>query len=158
MRNHNKRWLISRMKTAGSRRTHIINGKYSDEARVKDFSADDLPFHESIKKSWPNFANGKINTNNVARYLRANVGKNWEEVYMEITARIPKQLKHFDNVVLWYVADKAEFHDANLWCRESQKYLVVNGRYGHRTTTLEFYVDPESKTLQRIGDLIKPLP
>lgn len=31
MRGDNKRWLMSVMKTSGSRRTHVINARYAEE-------------------------------------------------------------------------------------------------------------------------------
>ena len=52
MKEHNKRWLMSVMKTSGSKRERVANGNYSDERHlVKQFDLDDLPQHEGIKST-----------------------------------------------------------------------------------------------------------
>jgi len=85
MREHKKRWLISMMKTSGSKRQRVINGRYADERHVQgNFDFENLPQHESIK-STQKFYNGKINYGLLVRFLRGQVGNDWNEVYSEIT-------------------------------------------------------------------------
>jgi hypothetical protein len=158
MRNHNKRWLISRMKTSGSKRDHLRNGAFGEERNTKKYRlSEDMPFRESIQRTGELY-NGKINTNLIARFLRGNINKLWPDVYQEIIGRIPKQLLHYQNLVLWYVSDKVEFIDGNLFDLREQKFLIKEGEYGWRTTTLEFYVDPIDNRLKYIADLLKNVP
>lgn len=78
MREHNKRWLISVMKTSGSKRENVINGRYADERHLQDnFELEDLPQHESIKTT-KKFHNGKINYGLLVRFLRGQVGNEWD--------------------------------------------------------------------------------
>jgi len=52
MREDNKRWLISKLKTSGSKRDHLVNGNYADDRNIKtDIKFEDLPGHESVKQT-----------------------------------------------------------------------------------------------------------
>jgi hypothetical protein len=158
MREHNKRWLISVMKTSGSRRSYLLNGRYADERHSKknaDF--DNLPQHEPIK-STQKFYNGKINCGLLVRFLRGQVGKNWDEVYSEIIKRIPTKLLDYKEMIFWFVADKVEFIDGRPWNKKTQQFIWTGEDYilVHHTQMKtqpefkEFYVDPHTKKLVRI--------
>ncbi|MFB9842787.1 hypothetical protein [Mucilaginibacter ginsenosidivorans] len=158
MREHNKRWLISKMKTSGSKRSHLLNGNYADERSAqKTQDLENLPQHESIKRTG-DFYNGKINTDLLIRFLRGQVGEDWNDVHSEIISRIPARLLDYKEIVLWYVADKVEFKDGRLWNKRSQKYIWTdgpfeNGESAKRIWTIElfeFYVDPETNKLIQI--------
>src|ERR1700709_2155531 len=106
MREHNKRWLISKMKSSGSRRDHLANGSFSEERNTKKyFDIENLAPHESIKRT-QEFYNGKINTGLLVRFLRGQIGNDWDNVYSEIVARIPAKLLDYKEIALWNVADK----------------------------------------------------
>lgn len=120
---HNKRWLISRMKTSGSKRERVVNGRYADERHFKyspDF--DNLPQHESIR-STRKFYNGKINYSLLVRFLRGQTGKNWNDVYAEILNRIPTKLLHYKEMIFWYAADKVEMIDGKPLNKKTQRSI-----------------------------------
>jgi hypothetical protein len=154
MKEHNKRWLISKMKTSGSKRDHIVNGRFADERNTKKYnSIESLPQHESIKNSG-RFYNNKINTELLVRFLRGQIGKDWDDVYSEIVARIPARLLNYKEIALWYVADKVEVIDGKLLNKRSQRYIYTEGKYELRPAKFklmeeifEFYVDPETNKL-----------
>ncbi|HEY9000436.1 MAG TPA: hypothetical protein VIM89_03710 [Mucilaginibacter sp.] len=158
MREHNKRWLISKMKTSGSKRDHLVNGRFADERNTKKYSQIEmLPQHESVKKTGE-FYNGKINTQLLIRFLRGQIGQDWDSVHSEIISRIPTRLLDYKEIALWYVADKVEFKDGRLWNKRSQKYIWTDGpfqskRFSERMLAdelFEFYVDPETNKLIQI--------
>lgn len=155
MKEHNKRWLISRMKTSGSKRDHIVNGRFADERNTKKYNdIENLPQHESIKSSGT-FYNNKINTDLLVRFLRGQIGNEWDEVYSEIIARIPAKLLDYKEIALWYVADKVEFVDGKLLNKRSQKFIYTEGQYvlehyskiKNMEEIFEFYVDPATNKL-----------
>jgi hypothetical protein len=100
MREHNKRWLISKMKTSGSKRDHVVNGSYAEERNTKKYAdMGNLPSHESIKNTGE-FYNNKINTGLLIRFLRGQVGNDWDEVHSEIVARIPAKLLDYKESIV----------------------------------------------------------
>ena len=114
MREHNKRWLLSMMKTSGSKRKYVRNGRFADERHAKvKMDLEELPHHESIKSTC-HFYNGKINYGLVVRFLRGKIGENWDDVYSEIINRIPLAIRDYKEMIFWFVADKVAF--------ESEKY------------------------------------
>jgi hypothetical protein len=158
MREHNKRWLISVMKTSGSKRERVANGRYADERHLQDnFAIEDLPYHESIKAT-KKFYNGKINYGLLVRFLRGQVGNDWDEVYSEIISRIPTKLLDYKEMVFWFVADKVEFIDGKPWNKKSQQFIWTGEGVGpvHHSEIKkhpefkEFYVDPTTNKLVRI--------
>jgi len=158
MREHNKRWLISKLKTSGSKRDHILNGSFADERNTKKYQdLENLPQHESIKKTFE-FYNSKINTGLLVRFLRGQIGNDWDTVHSEIIARIPARLLDYKEIVQWYVADKVELKDERLWNKRSQKYIWTEGvlELRHHTESalmeevVEFYVDPQTNKLMHI--------
>ena len=151
-----KKWLISRLKTSGSKKRWLSSTDYATTRNAKkgvDFS--DLPTHEAMSKS-SSFYNGRINTDLLKRFLRTQVGKDWDMVYSEIIARIPNKLMDYKYCIYWYVADKVEVKDGKLWnlrdryfietCTDAPYTFKKHYRY------MEFYVHPETNLLVRIGD------
>jgi hypothetical protein len=146
------------MKTSGSKRKHLHNGRYADERHLQR-SADyeELPSHESIK-STKKFGNGKINYGLLVRFLRSQVGNDWNEVYSEIISRIPTKLLDYKDMVYWFVADKVEFIDGRPWNKKTQQFIWTGETFGpvHHTAIKqapefkEFYVNPETNKLVRI--------
>lgn len=158
MREHNKRWLISKMKTSGSKRDHLGNGTFAEERNTKKYTdIENLPSHESIKKA-REFYNGKINTGLLVRFLRGQIGNDWDTVYSEIIARIPARLLDYKEIALWYVSDKVEMKDGRLWDLREQKFIYFGDEYRHihfsermlAEHVTEFYVDPETNKLMHI--------
>ena len=145
---HNKRWLISKLKTSGSKRERVISADYSDTRNSKQSRyLEDLPQHQSIGRS-SHFYNGKINTDLLLRFLRSNAGKEWKTVYEEILARIPSNLSEYRHCIYWYVADSLESHGGKLWDKRSQKYLSSpQDDFLVTHHPKEFYVDPETGVL-----------
>jgi hypothetical protein len=155
VREHNKRWLISKMQSSGSRRDHLVNGDFSEERNTKKYAdVENLPSHESIKKT-RDFYNGKINTGLLVRFLRGQIGNDWDLVHSEIIARIPARLLDYKEIALWYVADKVEWKNGKLWNNRTQKHIFTGGEYSpinlsFKTSSeefIEFYVDPETNKL-----------
>lgn len=158
MREHNKRWLMSMMKTSGSKRDRILNGSYSEDRHLqKNRETEELPVHESIK-STINFYNNKI-----------NYSLDWDEVHSEIISKIPTKLLAYKEMIYWFVADKVEIRDGRLWNRKSQQFIwtgqLLESQTLERKTDMqgmkEFYVDPGTNKLVHIQQKaikIKPKP
>lgn len=149
---------MSVMKTSGSKRRRVRNGRYADERhlqKTKDF--EDLPSHQSIKTSEKVY-NGKINYGLLVRFLRNQVGKNWDEVYSEIISRIPTKLLDYKDMIFWFVADNVEIIDGRPWNKKTQRFVWMGESFGpvHHTEVKqspefrEFYVEPETNKLVRI--------
>lgn len=146
------------MKTSGSKRRHLGNGRYADERhlqKARDF--EDLPSHESIKSTYK-FYNGKINYGLLVRFLRGQVGNDWDQVYSEIISRIPTKLLDYKDMIFWFVADKVEFIGGRPWNKKTQQFIWTGESFGpvHYTEVkkspefIEFYVHPETNKLVRI--------
>lgn len=154
-KNHNKKWLISRLKTSGSKRRYVIDGDYSDTRNSKkNKDWDNLPSHEGMGKSFK-FFNGKIHYGLLVRFLRGKVGGDWNEISKEIEERIPKNLLEYKDCAKWFVSDLIEKREDGLWDKREQKYVRLDPNdpfdwnlYVWR----EFYVDPETNILIRIQD------
>lgn len=158
MREHNKRWLLSRMKTSGSRRKYVQNGRFADDRHKKTKPClDELPRFESVK-STRKFYNGKINYGLLVRFLRGNIGNDWDEVYSEIISRIPVALLDYKEMIFWFVADKVSIVDEQLWNTKTQKFIWESGpyvlkHYSEIALSLEFrefYVHPATNKLMHI--------
>ncbi|MFN8296619.1 MAG: hypothetical protein U0T69_10510 [Chitinophagales bacterium] len=150
----NKRWLLSMMKTSGSKRRYLTNGSYADDRNTKqDLNIEDLPNHESIKNT-QNFYNGKINSGLLVRFLRNKIGTNWDEVYSEIISRIPTKLLDRKEIIFWFVADKVEMINGKPWNKKSNKFIWTpeQGEYSFDLDHKEFYVNPETNILVKIAD------
>lgn len=155
-KSHHKKWLISRLKTSGSKRRYVIDGDYSDARNSKkNKDWDNLPSHEGMGKSFK-FFNNKINYGLLVRFLRGNVGSDWNEVSKEIQERIPTDLLEYKDCVTWFVSDLIENREDGLWDKREQKYLRLDPNDSfdwNRYTSKEFYVDPETNSLLRIKDV-----
>lgn len=154
-RDHNKKWLITRLKTSGSKKKYVEGGDYADSRNSKkEGNLDQLPKHEGMGKS-RQFFNGKVNYGLLIRFLRGRIGDDWNEVHKEIMTRIPTNLMEYKDCVEWFVADLIEEEEDGLWDKREQKYLKfdpeepVNVDY---YTFKEFYVDPETNRLEKIAD------
>lgn len=154
-KSHNKKWLISRLKTSGSKRKHVVDGDYADTRNSKkNQSWEDLPSHEGMGKSFK-FFNSKVNYGLLVRFLRGKAGSDWNEVSQEIEDRIPTDLSEYKECVHWFVSDLIEKHEDGLWDKREQKYLKLDPNEPfdwNLNTCKEFYVDPETNQLVRIKD------
>ncbi|MEM1122512.1 MAG: hypothetical protein AAGJ18_18855, partial [Bacteroidota bacterium] len=152
---HNKRWLISRLKTSGSKRRYVNDGDYSDTRNSKKNKHwEELPTFEGMGQS-SKFFNSKINYGLLVRFLRGKNGANWEEVQKEVSERIPSNLSEYKDCLKWFVADLVEKRKDGLWDRRAQKYLLLNPNeiYDWKVHVFkEFYVNPDSNTLVKIAD------
>ena len=149
---------MSVMKTSGSKRERVRNGRYADERHLQNNrNPEELPSKESIGTT-KKFYNGKINYGLLVRFLRVQVGQDWDQVYSEIIARIPTKLLAYKEMVFWFVADKVEFIDGRPWNKKTQQFIWTGGdilptKYPDRKVSpemKEFYVDPETNKLVRI--------
>ena len=161
MEKHSKRWLMSRLKTSGSKRKYVQNGSVAEERHVKKkLPFDELPNRESIKTTQKIY-NGKLNLGPLVKFLRSKVGEKSDEVYSEIITRIPTALLDYREVIFWFVADKVEFIDGKIWNKETQRFIWTNGPYILRHYSeirlnpefIEFYVNPISNELVHIPQL-----
>lgn len=153
--NHSKKWLITRLKTSGSKRKYVESGDYADRRNSKKHQhPDDLPQKEGMGKTMQ-FFNGKVNYGLLIRFLRGRIGSDWQEVYEEILERIPSNLSEYKDCSKWFVADLIEIEEDGLWDKREQKYLKLDPEEPVNFdlyTFKEFYVDPESNKLCKIAD------
>jgi len=152
MREHNKRWLLSVMKTSGSKRKYVDNGRFADERNTKIYQdLENLPQHESIGSTRKFY--GKMNIGLLVRFLRGQVGNDWDEVYSEIIARIPTKLLPHKDIVYRLVADKIKLVDGKLYNAETNKFLITpEVEFSNSYDFHEFYVHPETNLLMRTDD------
>lgn len=154
-KNHNKKWLISRLKTSGSKRRYVIDGDYSDTRNSKkNKDWDNLPSYEGMGKSFK-FFNSKINYDLLVRFLRGKVGSDWNEVIKEIEERIPTNLLEYKDCVKWFVSDLIEKREDGLWDKREQKYLRLEPNEPfdwNLYISKEFYVNPDTNSLIRVKD------
>lgn len=152
---HNKRWLISRLKTSGSKRRYVNDGDYSDTRNSKkNKNWDELPHFEGMGQSFK-FFNSKINYGLLIRFLRGKNGSNWNDVEKEVSERIPSNLSEYKDCLKWFVADLIEKREDRIWDKREQKYLLLNPNETYDWNvhvSKEFYVDPDSNVLVKIVD------
>jgi hypothetical protein len=154
MKGHNKRWLISMMKTSGSKRRYVINGSFSDERNAKKYKDfENLPNHESIGSTWKLY-NGKLNYGLLVRFLHGQVGNDWDEVYSEIVGRIPTKLLDYKEIIFWLVADKIELLDGKPYNKKTNKFIWTpeQGEYNFNFDNSVFYVCPTTNKLLKVED------
>lgn len=158
MEKQSKRWLMSRMKTSGSERKYVVNGRYADERHEwKDADIECLPTNVSIKSTYK-FYNGKINYGILIQFLRGQIGKDWDIVYSEIIGRIPTRLLEYKEMIFWFVANEVEIVDDKLWDKKKQKFIwtenldtqEISKKQWFDYVSYEFYVDPITNLLQHI--------
>ena len=156
MKEHNKRWLLSMMKTSGSKRRYLNNGNFSEERNTKKYQSQDfenLPNRESIGSTWKIY-NGKLNYGLLVRFLNGQIGNDWDKVYSEIISRIPSKLLNYKEIVFWFVADKVEILDGLPYNKESNKFIWTpeQGEYNFSFDNKDFYIDPNTNLLLKVND------
>ena len=154
MKEHNKRWLISMMKTSGSKRRYLVNGSFSEERNSKKYSdLDNLPLRESIKKTREIY-NGKLNYGLLIRFLNNQVGNDWDLVYSEIISRIPTKLLDHKEIIFWFVADKVEIIEGKPFNKKTNKHIWTpeQGDYSFEYDYMDFYIDPVNNKLCKVAD------
>lgn len=156
MKEHNKRWLLSMMKTSGSKRSYLNNGNFSEERNTKKYQSKDfenLPNRESIGSTWKIY-NGKLNYGLLVRFLNGQIGNNWDEVYSEILSRIPSKLLVYKEIIFWFVADKVEIKNGFPYNKESHKFIWTpeQGEYNFGFDNKDFYVDPNTNQILKVKD------
>lgn len=154
MKEHSKRWLISMMKTSGSKRSYVVNGSFSEERNTKKHQdIENLPNKESIG-STREIYNGKLNYGLLVRFLRGQIGNNWDEVYSEIISRIPTKLLDHKEIVFWFVADKVEIIQGHPYNKKTNKFIWTpeQGEYNFSFDNSDFYVCPITNNLLSVGD------
>ncbi|MBO0950687.1 hypothetical protein [Fibrella forsythiae] len=150
--NHSKKWLISRLKTSGSKREYITNGSYAeDRQRMNSDAFDDLPKFESISRS-TQFYNGKINDTLLKRFLETQIGLDWDEVYEKIQERIPTKLKEYHQVICWFVADRIKIVDDKAFDLREQKFINFDKVFVVGNIHKDFVVSPDDNKLYRFSD------
>lgn len=153
-KNHSKKWLISRLKTSGSKKRWAYSEDYADERnskRRKDW--ENLPSIEGIGRAFQ-FYNGRINYGLLVRFLRGKVGGHWPDIYEEIMERIPTNLSQYKDCVDLFVAQEVVHTEDGLWDKGSQKLVLVPEEdmkfpfmaYNHK----KFYVDPDTQRLCQV--------
>lgn len=154
-RDHNKKWLITRLKTSGSKKKYVEDGDYANSRNSKkERNLDNLPKYEGMGKS-RQFFNGKINYGLLIRFLRGRVGDDWTVVHQEIMERIPTNLAEYKECMEWFVADLVLEEEDELWDKRAQRYLKLNPDEPadpDHYTFKEFYVDPKNNKLVKIAD------
>jgi|JFJP01.2.fsa_nt_gi hypothetical protein len=154
MKSDNKRWLISKMKTSGSKRQYLKNGSFSDERNTKKYQdIENLPNHESIGTTWKIYG-GKLNYGLLVRFLRGQVGNDWDEVYSEIISRIPTKLLDYKEMVFWFVADKVELVDGHPLNKKNNKFIWTpeQGEFNFDYDKSDLYVCPVTNKLLKVED------
>ena len=154
-KNHTKKWLISRLKTSGSKRRYIENKDYADSRNSKSNSDwQNLPINEGMGKSYQ-FFNSKINYGLLVRFLRTQVGNDWKLIQAEISLRIPTDLQEYQDCVKWFVADLVEKREGEIWDKGARKFLKISSTKNTDRTLhshKEFYVEPETNILIKVND------
>ncbi len=118
---------------------------------------EELPAHESIKSTFK-FYDNKINFSLLVRFLRNQIGHDWDDVHAEIISRIPTKLLDYNEMIYWFVADKVEIMDGRLWNKKTQKFIwngdSVESKPYEQSMDMpewkEFYVDPATNKLMHI--------
>lgn len=154
-RAHNKKWLITRLKTSGSKRKYVESADYANTRSVKkQKNVEDLPKYEGMGQA-RKFFNSRVNYGLLIRFLRGRIGDDWDKVYDEIMERIPSNLSEYKACVAWFVADLVEEEDKELFDKRDQRYLKLDPDEPADPdyyTFKEFYVDPNSNKLCKIAD------
>lgn len=151
-RNSNK-WLISRLKTSGSKKKYVDSADFADERHSKRRQNwADLPMREGMGRN-AKAISGKINYGLLVRFLEGKVGQQWETIHAEILERIPTKLKAYKDCVYWFVADLVEVQGEAIWDKREQKYLRMDPDAPHNFDQFaykKFYVNPDNGQLTRI--------
>jgi len=109
---------------------------------------DDLPSHEGMSRPYTLLQIEKVLSDNLSplrRFLAKQVGRPWDNVYSEITARL-----HPDNALQQHVRDHLKDLVAvkPAWSLRRDRYVARFGPWYQK-----LYVDPEDGILKRTADL-----
>ena len=120
--------------------------KVFSPVRFEDF--DLQPFHQSMKHGkWKRY--GVYKDFPIRAFLARNVGRDYDEIFSELVAHIPKRLRHSSRIDEIWMLPKT-YHPEG-----TKKHTFRRGRLGD----LDFYVDLETKILhsEESTDFYKPL-
>lgn len=155
MKEHNKRWLMSKLKSSGSRKRYLTNGSFSDDRNTKKYqNIENLPQYESIESTWKLY-NGKINYGPLIRFLRTQVGNDWDDVYAEIIARIPTKIMYNKDVIFRLVATNVAIIDNKPFNQTSNQFIWTpeQGTFNFNDFDMvDFYIEPSTNKLQKVAD------
>lgn len=132
------KWLLR--KASGSRAKYKLSGDYADTRNAKKPDLDHLPKYEPMGKRQYSY----LDTRLVKRWLYAQVGKNFDEVYAEFLTRIqPKYLEQYCECIFWYVQKHVEIKEnGELWGQWNGD--LVKLPYSRQDT---FYIHPDTNKL-----------
>jgi len=150
MKEQSKKWLLSLLKTSGSKRRQIEKGNFSEERNTKKYEdTENLPIRESFSNTLK-YKGYKLNYSLLIRFLNANVNKDWDNVYSEYIDRIPKKLDEYRNIIFYYVADKIEIVENQLYNTKTNKFIWMSENDDLNSSKFEivyFYVCPKTNKL-----------
>lgn len=150
MKEHNKRWLISVLKTSGSKRRYISNGSFTDERNTKKHQKiENMPSYESISSAYH-----VLNYGILVRFLRGKIGHDWDNVYSEIVSRIPTKLYDQKEIISRFVADKTVLINGNPYNKIDNKFIwtAKQGEYNYEFDNCAFYVCSATNKLLKVED------
>ena len=154
----NKKWLISKLKTSGSKKRYAYSPDYAAQRKGRKPKEDALPKFESFYKERAGRAYQRLNTQLLRRFLHSQVGNDWDEVYAAIIERIPTKLMEYKEAVYWFVAAHVKWEDGTLWNLDNQRPIRTDredqGLFsaGKFYDFFDFYVDPDTNFLVRNAD------
>lgn len=139
-----EKWLLR--KTSGSRSKYKSRGDYSKDKSSDLNLSDELPLHESVKKS-----DTHLDTSLIKRWLHNYIDQDFDFIYSEFLKRIqPKYLDEYKHCIYWYVEPKSQV--------SFDEKGIVYGFYMGKVRKLPysvqstFYVDPATNLLKKIPD------
>jgi len=128
-----QKWLLR--KISGSRGKYAYKPDYSESRKKKHLDPDHLPYKEPIKKG-----NSYLDTSLVKRWLYAQVGKDFDEVYAQFLKRIqPKYLDEYRHCIFWYVSKS---HELSL----TENKIII------KPWAKKFYINPITNKLEEHAD------
>jgi hypothetical protein len=148
-----KKWLVSRMKSSGSKNARVRGGPgYADSRNGKQSQGwEELPMRTSIRRDRSGFS--KLNTDLLVRFLHTQVGKSWTEVYAALMERIPTKLRYDLRFLDKIIAVKVVRQGDRWWDHRANCYVITRWEHLHErqygSYWAPFLVDPETGTLQK---------
>lgn len=111
------------------------------------------PTHESFGTTLKIY-NGKLDYGLLVRFLRTQVGDDWDSVYSEIISRIPTKLLDHREIIFWFVADKTKLIDGRPYDLKTNKYIWTPDLNEQEMDFkhIDFYVHPVTNLLIRVED------
>lgn len=149
-RKNSKRWLLSRLKSSGSKKKFDYTKDYNREKFVLDHF-EGLPKRESMHRSDGNIK-AKLNLGPLINFLSSNVNKDWDFVYSEYCSRIPSELFFYKDIIFDLVADKTEFRESSIIdLKLGRPLLTKESRIIYNYfSNKKFYVNPMNNLLIKI--------